>query len=125
MSWATRRMRRGRSRRSAGGSEFTSLESVSLQERSDRLGDLLVAGLAEHQAEVRMGAKRLVLCLEPLGDVLCARLGHVPIEAGPDDEPRDVEEALALDDDAPQDRTLGGPGLKRLLSEQVLDPEDV
>ena len=49
------------------------LQPVRLQERPDRVGDLLVALLADDQAVVRMRAERLVLGAEPVGQPLARR----------------------------------------------------
>ena len=68
MSWASRRMRR-RSERLAKWLA-PGLEPVVLEERADGVGDLLVAVLADDQAVVRVGAERLVLGAQPLGQAL-------------------------------------------------------
>ena len=49
-------------------------EPVRLEEAPDRLGDLLVALLADDQAVVGVRPERLVLRAEPLGEPLRRRL---------------------------------------------------
>ena len=84
VSWASRRMRRGRGAlaRAAGPGKWyqpsrtvaTAAGAARVYSRwvsrkpANRLGDLGVALLAQHEAEVRVRAERLVLGVQPLGE---------------------------------------------------------
>jgi hypothetical protein len=71
---------------------------MRLEEAADRLGDLLMAALANDQAVVRMRPERLVLGVEPRRHALGQGLGDGPIEARADDQARDLRERAMLGD---------------------------
>ena len=68
---AERRAGRTTARRAPGGDRYSRFVS---RNAADRLGDLLVAALADDQAVVRVRAERLVVRVEPLGQPLRRRL---------------------------------------------------
>src|SRR6266550_6231136 len=101
------------------------LQPVRLEEPPDRLGDLLMALLADDEPVMRVRSERLVLRAEPLGQPLGCLLRDEPVQTGADHEPRDLGERPAIDGDPAHDLTKGAAALVRLLTEEVLDPQDV
>ena len=70
----------GARRHPAGGGAS---EPVVFQELADRVGDLLVAVLAEDEAVMGVRAERLVPGAQPLGEPVDLRLGDIAVEPAP------------------------------------------
>src|SRR4051794_14723885 len=73
------------------------LEPVELEEAADRVGDLLVALLADHEAVVRMRSERLERRAQPLRQPLRRLDRDLAVERGPDDELRDADDGPGID----------------------------
>src|SRR6478735_2642830 len=91
------------------------LEPVDLEEATNRVGDLLVAVLADDQAEMRVRRERLVARIEPLGEPLRLGQGDRPVEPGSDDEARHLGQPAPVDRDPGEHLAASRTGLVRLL----------
>ena len=72
-----------------------------------------------------VGTERLELRIEPLGEPFGIVQRGVAIEAAGDDEPRHLGHRARIDGDAGDHLASGRSGLVRLLTEEMLDAQDV
>jgi len=86
-------------------------EAVRLEERPDRLGDLLVALLTNHEAVVGVGPERFVVGAKPFRKTLRGLLRDRKVEPRSDDQLGHAGQRPAIDGYALEDLPAGGvPG---------------
>src|SRR3990172_3311107 len=96
VSWASRRMRRGREYSNGLLAHAPGSQPVRLEEPPDGIGDLAERLLADDGPVVGMRPEGLVIGLQPGRHPLALAFGEETVEAGPDHHPRQPHDRLPV-----------------------------